>query len=261
MIDIEKAKKEFISHVEQIGINNSKIQTKIGHTFRVIEICKKIATKLDLSEEEIQLAGLIGLLHDIGRFEQYKIYDKNTNSIILDNSIEFNHGEVGVQILKNNDYIRKYIEENKYDKIILTAIYEHNRYEISKELTKEEKLFSKIIRDADKIDIIYEAIYFYWQEEERIKQVEFGKLSPKMLEDFYSGKLADNKNRISQTDQILRFSSFVYDINFKCSFEMLKESDNISKMIVRFDYKIPETKQEMIKVKKIVNQYIEERIK
>ena len=261
MIDIDKAKKEFINHVNQLKVNNSKVQNKVGHTFRVVENCRKIATKIGLTEEEIQLAELIGLLHDIGRFEQYKIYDKNTNSIILDNSIKFNHGEAGVEVLKKDEYIRKYIKDNQYDQIILTAVYEHNRYELSKKLSKEEELFCKIIRDADKIDIIYETIYIYWQEEERIKQVEFGELSPKMLEDFYLGRLADNKNRISETDQILRFSSFIYDIYFKCSLEMLKESDNISKMIDRFDYKIQETKQEMIKIKKIANQYIEEKIK
>ncbi len=82
-----------------------------------------------------------------------------------------------------------------------------------------------------------------------------------MLEDFYLKKLANNKNRISEADQILRFSSFIYDINFKCTFEMLKQSNNMSKMIDRFDYKIPKTKQEMMKIKEIVNKYIEEKIK
>ena len=136
MIDIEKAKKEFINHVNKIEIDNPRVQTKIGHTFRVAENCKKIAISLELTEEETKLAELIGLLHDIGRFEQYKIYDKNTNSIILDNNIKFNHGEAGVGVLKKDNYIRNYIDDNKYDKIIFTAVYEHNRYEISKDLTK-----------------------------------------------------------------------------------------------------------------------------
>ena len=166
MVDIEKAKKEFIKHVSKMEIDNPRIKPKIGHTFRVAEICKKIANSLNLTEEEIKLAQLIGILHDIGRFEQYKVYDKNTNSITLDNSIQFNHGEAGRDVLRKDNYIRQYIDDNKYDKIILTAVYEHNRYEISKGLSKEEELFCKIIRDADKLDIIYETIYIYWQEKE-----------------------------------------------------------------------------------------------
>ena len=159
MIDIEKAKKEFMEHISKIEIDNPRIKPKVGHTFRVAEICKKIAINLQLTEEQIKLAQLIGILHDIGRFEQYKIYDKRTDSITLDNSIKFNHGEAGREILKKDNYIRKYIESNKYDKIILTAVYEHNKYEISNGLSKEEELFCKIIRDADKLDIIYETIY------------------------------------------------------------------------------------------------------
>lgn len=257
MINIENASEEFINHVNKIELNNPRVQLKIDHTYRVSENCKKIATQLKLSEEQIQLAQLIGILHDIGRFEQYKIYNKNTNSIKLDNSIKFNHGNAGVEVLKKNQYIRKYIKEDKYDNIILTSIYEHNRYELSKNLGEEESLFCKIIKDADKLDLIYEAIYIYWQEKEQVKMIETGRLSPKMLEDFYLGRLSNNKNRISETDQILRFCSFIYDINFDYSFKELKESDNINKMIDRFNYQISETKLEMMKIKDIVNKYLD----
>ena len=41
MIDIEKAKKEFINHVNKIEIDNPRVQTKIDHTFRVAENCKR----------------------------------------------------------------------------------------------------------------------------------------------------------------------------------------------------------------------------
>ena len=73
-----------------------------------------------------------------------------------------------------------------------------------------------------------------------------------MLENFYHKKLADNRNSISKTDEILRFASFIYDINFPCSLRILKENNNISKMINRFQYQLPKTKEEMQKVKEIV---------
>ena len=259
MIDIENAKKELISHVRELKIDNSRVQAKLDHIIRVSEVSKKIATELKLPEEQIQLAELIGLLHDIGRFEQYRIFNNNTSSILLDNNNnnkKFDHGEAGVEVLKKDNYIRKYIEEDTYDDIIYAAVYEHNKYELTKGLSQEKELFCKIIKDADKIDLIYEAIAIYWQEPERIKEIELGKLSEKMLENFYQHRLADNRNRISETDQILRFASFIFDINFSYSFKILKESDNISKMIDRFDYQVPETKEEMMKVKTIAKEYI-----
>ena len=130
---------------------------------------------------------------------------------------------------------------------------------LSKGLSEEELLFCKIVKDADKIDLLYEAVYKYWQEPQQIKEVENGKLSEKMLEDFNNKRLANSINAISQTDQILRFASFVFDINYGCSFTILKEDDNISKMIDRFNYKIIETDKQMRNVKKIANEYIRQK--
>lgn len=256
MIDIPNAKQELVNHVHKLKIENPRVEMKIEHIMRVAENCKKIATDLKLTGEEIQLAELIGLLHDIGRFEQYRIFNKHTSSITLDNNKKFDHGEAGVEVLKKDNYIRKYIEENIYDDIIYTAIYEHNKYELPKNLSKETDLFCKIIKDADKLDIFYEAICVYWQDSKKIQEVEEGKLSEKMLENFYDYKLADNRNRISEADQILRFTSFIFDMNFPYSFEVLKENDFINKMIDRFHYQVPETKIEMMKVKKMANEYI-----
>lgn len=253
MIDIQKAKQELVNHVYRIGIDNPRVEIKVEHTMRVAENCKKIANSLALTEEQTQLAELIGILHDIGRFEQYKIFNKNTET---DNMKKFDHGEAGVEVLKKDNYIRKYIEKNIYDDIIYTAVYEHNKYKLSTNLSKETELFCKIIKDADKLDLFYEAVYAYWQDAKRIQEVEEGKLSEKMLENFYEHKLADSRNKASETDQILRFTSFIFDINFPYSFEVLKENNFISKMIDRFHYQVPETEDKMMKVKKIANEYI-----
>jgi putative nucleotidyltransferase with HDIG domain len=43
------------------------------HTYHVADNARNIAEKLKLSKEDIELAELIGLLHDIGRFEELKI--------------------------------------------------------------------------------------------------------------------------------------------------------------------------------------------
>ena len=145
MIDIESGKKEFINHVQKIEIDNPRVDMKIGHTMRVVENCKKIATAIGLEEEQIQLAELIGLLHDIGRFEQYQKFDKKTDTKALDDIQKFDHGEAGVKVLKENNYIRNYIAEDTYDDIIYTAIYEHNKYEIAKDLPEDKVLFCKFI--------------------------------------------------------------------------------------------------------------------
>ena len=67
-IDITKAKKVFKEYAKNYDPNDKKIKLKIAHIERVSQVAKQLAEKLNLDEEDIKLAELIGLLHDkIGR--------------------------------------------------------------------------------------------------------------------------------------------------------------------------------------------------
>ena len=174
VIDIKKAKEEFKEYVKNYDIENPKIALKVAHIERVSIIAKNIAESLKLSKEDIELAELIGLLHDIGRFEQVKRY----NTFVDAKSI--NHAKLGVDILFKEGLIRKFIEDEKYDKIIEVAIVNHDKYKMPEGLDKEELLFSKIIRDADKLDILYEGVEIYWNTIKEKENVENSKMSVKI---------------------------------------------------------------------------------
>ena len=96
MIDLEKAKNEFINYTNNYDSNNPHIVSKIGHTFRVMEWSRRIAESLDLSQEDIELASLIGLLHDLARFEQRRLYNTFADCKSID------HGDLAVTILEEN---------------------------------------------------------------------------------------------------------------------------------------------------------------
>ena len=253
MVDIELAKKEFLKYTEKFDLKNEHIKGKQQHSLRVMQVSKEIAERLNLNKEDVELATLIGLLHDIARFEQYTIYNTFRDRDSID------HGNYGVQILEKD--IRKYIDVDEYDEIIKKAVKNHNKYRIEEVLNIEEEVFAKIVRDADKIDIIYEAVDSFWKDDKEVLEIENGKLSEKMLEDFYSYRLSNILNSVSRTDHILKYSSFVFDIYFKGSLEILKENDNLNKMINRFNYQIPETREEMNRIKQFVNDYIKEKTK
>lgn len=166
-INLEQAKEEFIKYTEKYDLKNENIERKQLHSLRVMEISRQIAEGLELSQEEIELATLIGLLHDIARFEQYTKYNTFRDLESID------HGDLGAEILKNE--IRKYIENKEFDKIIIKAVKNHNKFKIEDGLTTKEELFSKIIRDADKIDIFYESVEIFRkgkeQEVEEIRKI------------------------------------------------------------------------------------------
>ena len=107
MIDLENAKKEFLDYTSQFDKKNKNIERKIGHSLRVMEISAKISKTLNLNQEEEQIASLIGLLHDIGRFKQYSQYQTFQDSKSID------HGKLGVEILLKENQIQKYVKDSK----------------------------------------------------------------------------------------------------------------------------------------------------
>ena len=121
MIDLQYAKKAFENYLNDYDRKNEKIKLKIVHTYGVMECSKKNAEDMKMSAEDCELAQIIGLLHDIGRFEQLKCY----------NSFEpgtMDHAAFGVRILFEERLIRRFVEEDKWDEIIKTAIGHHSDY-------------------------------------------------------------------------------------------------------------------------------------
>ena len=67
MIDINRLKKELNKYINEFDINDPQIEMKIRHTYRVSSLSRQLATHLRLSDEDVDLAEAIGLLHDIGK--------------------------------------------------------------------------------------------------------------------------------------------------------------------------------------------------
>ena len=250
MIDLENAKKEFKKYISNYDINNLNIERKVEHSYRVAEISKRIAKSLDISNEEAEVAELIGLLHDIAKIDQ-----KSNMSIYKDlENVE--HGNAATIILERNNYIRKYIKNDKYDNIIKTAIINHSKYEIERRLDNKTLMFCKIIRDADKVDIFYEAINIFWKNK---KCIENG-ISKKVEDDFKNKKQVLNQDKITELDKVVSIISFIYDINYMESFKLIKENDYINKIIDKFEIKDIKVKEQFEEIRKIANKFIENKI-
>ena len=250
MIDIKKAMEVFKNYVQKYDAQNPRIALKIAHCYRVQNLSKNIATNLNLSKEQIDLAELIGLLHDIGRFEQIKRFDTFEDRFSVD------HAKLGVEILKENNFLSKFCEEEKYHNTIFTAIENHNKFKIAEGLNKDDLIQAKIIRDADKIDIFnvlriesFETLY----KKENIFTEE---ISKKVLEDFLQARQTERKFIKSNMDTWVSDIGMIFDLNYGISFKILKEKDYINKIIDRAD----DIKEKEI-IRNFANNYIAERIK
>ena len=259
MIDISKAKiafKKFLDKYEDKS--DLSFQLKVVHTYHVAENSKYIAEQLNLSKEDIELAELIGLLHDIGRFEELKI----TKEL---NCVKFDHATHGSKMLFEKGMIRNFVEDSQYDEIIKKAIENHSKLAIEKGLNERELLHSKIIRDADKLDN-----YRVKQEEKieaifpkrvnRKEDMEESLVSDKVYKAVLNRKCVNIYDRITPLDFWVCVLAFTFDLNFDVTYNMVREKDYINILIDRFDYKNKETKNRMENIRNILNKYVGEKI-
>ncbi len=255
-IDIEKAKKILKKYIEKYDIENSRIQIKANHIYRVAEKSKKIAQNIGLKEEDVKLAELIGLLHDIGRFEQIKKYNTFADRMSED------HAELGIKVLLENNFLNEFLEDKSEQEILIKAIRNHNKYKIQEKLNKQELLHAKIIRDADKLDI-YEVIIkaniedSSWFKSENIDEE---KLNNKMYEDFINQRPILYENMKNSVDQIVTWIAYIYDLNFPISLKIVKKNEYINKLVKKINYKDEQTKQRMEQIEKQAEEYIKKQI-
>lgn len=257
MINIEKAKEEFNKYTNAYDIYNERVRVKINHTYGVLTISEFIAKSLKLSDEDIKLATLIGLLHDIGRFEQARLFDNFEDYQNID------HAQLGVDILFDKNLIRRFIEENKYDSIIYKAILNHNKYNIEEGLSEKELLHSKIIRDADKTDNLrvkqfQNLVTLCGEKEENVGKY---KITPKIFNDFMQHKTIISSERVTPMDKWVSYIAFIFDYNFIPSLEYIKEKDYINILVNRIKYIDYDTISKMEDIRTCALQYIDEKIK
>lgn len=233
----------FKNYVDNYGMDNDKIKRKYCHSIRVMNLSLKYAKILNFSEDDIELAKEIGLLHDIGRFEQIKRYDTLYDSKSID------HANLGVEILFNDNLIDEFRINKDHYEIIKKAIRNHNKYKIESNLNSKELMHAKLIRDIDKIDILYNAAYLGY-----INLVSTDEdISDLVLEDIRNKGPVEYAHRKNSNDRIAGFFAFIFDINYD---ECLEELKNYIDVI----YNKLEHKSKFEEVYNIINSYVLERI-
>lgn len=215
------------------GFDNSDpmIILKKEHTYRVANLSEIIARSIsdiyDLSEGDVDLAWIIGMFHDIGRFEQVKRYGTFRDADSID------HAQFGADILfdSNRDArLRLVLPESE---IIEIAIRNHNKYRLPMDLSKRESIFCNIIRDADKLDILRilldcttEEIYGVSDEELLVSEI-----TDEVLENALEGHAVDRALQKTPMDKLILHVSMMQELVFPKSKQILKESGYLIKLL------------------------------
>ena len=268
----------FAEYVRNYDPSDEKIKLKIDHTYRVAGLCQRIAESLGLSEPDVDIAWLLGMLHDIGRFEQIRRFGTFNDAQSVD------HAEFGADLLFKEGLIRKFAEgyyeecelaepENQEDEQIIKnnehhnkdtgllemAIRQHNKYRVKEDLTERQRMFCDILRDADKVDIFkvnadiaMEIIYDVTTEE-----LKNGIITKEVLESFYKKETVLKSVRRSAVDHIVGHISLLFELVYKESYRQAKEQGYVYKLL-DFKSDVPEVNAEFDDMRKYVDEFLME---
>ena len=268
----------FAEYVRNYDPSDEKIKLKIEHTYRVAGLCQRIAESLGLSEPDVDIAWLLGMLHDIGRFEQIRRFGTFNDAQSVD------HAEFGADLLFKEGLIRKFAEgyyeecelarsgdeeaeqiiknnehHNKDTGLLEMAIRQHNKYRVKEDLTERQRMFCDILRDADKVDIFkvnadipMEIIYDVTTEE-----LKNGVITKEVLESFYKKETVLKSVRRSAVDHIVGHISLLFELVYKESYRQAKEQGYVYKLL-DFKSDVPEVNAEFDDMRKYVDEFLME---
>lgn len=243
-VDREQVKQAFAQYVRQYNAEDEKILLKIRHTYRVAEISERIASGLGLSAYDTDLAWLIGMLHDIGRFEQLWQYGTFIDAESID------HAHFGVELLFQDGLIRNYVEgwsagmEKRMGdlSVIRAAIWNHSAYRIEEGLNERTLLFCKIIRDADKVDIFKvaydtppEVLYHCTLEE-----FQNAAISPEVIQAYQEEHAVLRSLKKTPVDFLVGHIALIFELEFSVSRNITREQGYVQKLL-SFQSDMPET--------------------
>lgn len=278
VINRENVINAFAEYVRNYDPSDEKIKLKIDHTYRVAGLCQRIAESLGLSEPDVDIAWLLGMLHDIGRFEQIRRFGTFNDVQSVD------HAEFGADLLFKEGLIRKFAEgyyeecelarsgneeaeqiiknnehHNKDTGLLEMAIRQHNKYRVKEDLTERQRMFCDILRDADKVDIFkvnadipMEIIYDVTTEE-----LKNGIITKEVLESFYKKKTVLKSVRKSAVDHIVGHISLLFELVYKESYRQAKEQGYVYKLL-DFKSDVPEVNAEFDDMRKYVDEFLME---
>lgn len=253
-MNLQYAKQQFELYLNNYDREDDKVRLKIVHTYGVVECSRQIAKRIGLSEEDAALAQIIGLLHDIGRFEQVKRFDSFEPTVM-------DHAAFGVELLFKEGMIRQFVREDRWDGIIRTAIEKHSDFKLEGIRDERELLHAKIIRDADKLDNCRVKITDSVETIIGVSALEAGReeISPEVMEQFLRKESIYSPARKTKMDYWLSYLAYFFDVNFDETLDIVRKKQYVEKIIDRIPYSNPRTVRQMEQVREKLLAYIDER--
>lgn len=228
IIDRDIVRSEFAAYISDFDANDGKIKLKIDHTYRVAAICDRIAKSIGLTDADLDIAWLLGMLHDIGRFKQVREYGTFNDAVSID------HALASVQVLFDEGYIRNYMETDIYDDIIYTAIRQHNAFRLPENLSSRMQMFCDLIRDADKVDIfrVNTDIPLTTIYGKAAENAPYEAISEGVIEDYSKRHCVLRAKKCNSIDHVAGHASLAFELVYPKSLEIACKQGYLKKLLL-----------------------------
>jgi hypothetical protein len=284
-LDRKKVEKVFSDYANNYDLSDVKIHLKAVHTYHVAENADRIAESIGLERPDRDLAWLLGMLHDIGRFEQLRQYHTFTDGISV------NHAMLSADILFGKDHfkaddkkdresnrpigclpddasskqaplIRSFIDDPSKDPLIEKAIRLHNVFRLPVDLTEREQTYCDILRDADKIDIFRVNVETPRTEIYDLTEEEFltSDLSDEVFQSVMDHQNVLRRPGLTAIDKIVSHFALVYGLVYRESIVLTKEQGYLDQMLQTTSENL-KTEEKLSKIRDEIRKYMEERIR
>lgn len=218
--------RNLVSYAASYASEDVRFFYKLQHSLEVAKICGTIAKSLHLREHDVELAWVIGLVHDIGRFAQLE-----QTSSLKDTNI-FNHGFYGYQLLSDR-LIYDFWDVPADYSLILTAVRYHNVLALPDTLISRENLFCNIVRDADIVDIFhclyvsdFDILFGFTREELQQSDV-----SSEVMDHVLRKELVDVKHIKTPMDKYMSSCSMYFGLVFPVSVDIALRQGYFQKLL------------------------------
>ncbi|HDR16256.1 MAG TPA: HD domain-containing protein [Desulfobacteraceae bacterium] len=229
---ISRLKVWFEDYIERFSSNDTIVQENVDlkaeHTRRVCEAILDIGGSLGLGAEDLCIAEVSALLHDIGRFEQYRRY-----RTFADHKSE-DHAALGVRVIKAEGVLRDVDPAGA--EIVIRAVECHNRAVLPAGETERSLFFIKLLRDADKVDILRVVTEYYRNAANgRNRTIELDLpegdgVSDSVFEALINGRLVRMADLKTLNDFKLLQIGWIYDMNFPRTFQIVRDKKYLEKI-------------------------------
>ena len=245
-----KILKVFEQYIKKFDMNKGNVKAMYFHSIKMMTLCKEIASSLGVfNEEEVQVCGIIGLFHDIGVFS-----NKFKNVLTLEDNTD--KSKESIEILFDKDkLIREISSDKKYDDIIKIAIYCQNKNGLPKGFDEKVLHFCMVVKDAHVLEN-FRMVTNYPYMDMHIDNFP----NDLVYNDFRQYRVVSSKVSDNDADKILEVMSLIFGVHYPYSYNLLKESDSVNRLVDALKIKDKRIEKFFNQVGSVLNIFIDKKI-